>query len=118
MSLIIGSVLVILLILNFYLFPRATIYGDSMYPTLKEGQVVRCSRPHIWFSDFKEGAIYVYQSPNNDCLVIKRLVRVGDNPPRTKFWFLGDNLRVSVDSREYGYVSRDALVGKVLLKQK
>ena len=50
-----------------------------------------------------------------DFVVIKRLKHVGINQrtAEVKLWFLGDNLNDSIDSRRYGWIEKDKVIGEV-----
>jgi signal peptidase I len=74
---------------------------------------------HVWP---KRGSIVVIEEPNSDLLAIKRVaarpgdvIRTTDGPirlGRTEAWLLGDDRAVSRDSRSYGPVDLDNLVGR------
>ena len=86
-----------------YLVPRLyLVMGDSMCPTLSEGDVVMGFKPRP-DAPLKDSAIYGYRLPwDKNKWVIKRLMhQVGD-----KCFFQGDNPGNSVDSRDYGLVDR------------
>jgi len=99
-------------IISEFLLPQALVHGDSMYPTLVEGDVLRASRIPIIFRKFKVGSIYIFKSPKEDKLVIKRLTHIEEN----KLYFLGDNPCVSYDSRDYGLIEKKDVIAKVLYK--
>ncbi len=70
----------------------------------------------------RRGSIVVFREPGTDTLAIKRVAaRPGDririsqgilHLAPDEAWLLGDNLGPSVDSRRYGPVPVDALVGR------
>ncbi len=77
--------------------------GMSMYPTLKPTDVFI-----IWPflpCRLEEGKVYIY-TVNNE-LVVKRLIAYHSG----LCWFEGDNSKNSRDSRSYGWVPRDQVVG-------
>lgn len=81
------------------------VRGEGMYPTLEKGQLVVILRA----SRFKIGDIVVFLHGSSE--KIKRVWGVeGDF-----LYVLGDNPRFSIDSRQYGYVRRDSVVGTVVL---
>ena len=106
--------LVLALIVLGAIFPLVKICGNSMHPTLKDGEF------HIGFRPFCRkkliiGAFYVYQPPYEEGkFVIKRLVALYKVGNKDYCYFLGDNPSESYDSRQYGLVSCNYAVAKVL----
>ena len=113
MSVLIGIVLLIVIVaIIVYLFPLAKVSGCSMYPTLKDGQIVLCSRLPVLFKKFADNNIYVYHSPmDKNKLVVKRLAYQSE----LGLLFLGDNPNESLDSRFYGGVNAENIVAKVII---
>lgn len=125
MILIIISILLgvaALLYLLLYLFPIITIAGDSMYPTFVEGERVIGSRLFDK-TDCKEGRIYVIHLRDDEngepYLIIKRLYRkvFSEKDNEFYYYFLGDNRKVSADSRVYGLFSSDRVVAEIIGKK-
>lgn len=100
------------------------ISGESMAPTLKSGQRAlflkgsprRSSRTDVGIDDKWLGQIVLIQRINNlgarDFYQVKRIRDIKDG----KFFVTGDNLEYSTDSREFGWLSADEIVGKMLFK--
>lgn len=104
---IIVSILVIAGVLLF-LFPYIEVCGESMYPTYKDGEIIRGYRIH---KKLQVGDVVVYRCPTDNKKVIKRVCGVdGSN---SLYFFLGDNREYSYDSRHYGCVSKSSIVCKV-----
>jgi type IV secretory pathway protease TraF len=71
----------------------------------------------------RRGSIVVFREPNSAILAIKRVAAGPGDRVRVpagilhlgpdEAWLLGDNAAVSVDSRRYGPVTLEALVGRV-----
>ncbi|HEX8001186.1 MAG TPA: nickel-type superoxide dismutase maturation protease [Mycobacteriales bacterium] len=82
---------------------RLAVNGVSMIPTLAPGEwvVVRRTRTPA------PGSAVVVKRP--DRYVVKRAVRVADGG----WWVEGDNAAASDDSRTFGPVPADAIVGEV-----
>jgi len=80
------------------------VKGDGMYPTLEKGQLVLIRRRSI----LKVNDIIVFV--HNGAEKVKRITGIEGN----FLYVLGDNPRYSTDSRHYGYVSRDAVIGTLI----
>jgi signal peptidase I len=113
--LIIG--ILILIPLSFKIFPIIQVCGDSMLPTLKDGEVYFAKRV-LRKNHLKEGSIYIYKSPAKEDhkYVIKRLTLI--NPYNGKLYFEGDNAEASFDSRSYGFIDRSRVIAKLVYKER
>lgn len=95
-----------------YFFEIVVVRGDSMYPTLKDGNIILMKK-RVKISDLEVGAVYVYTNPyGQSCvkrcaskLLIGHVIYV---------WFLGDNAEDSADSRHHGHIKYQDIEGKVL----
>ncbi|MGW3229805.1 nickel-type superoxide dismutase maturation protease [Kitasatospora sp. NPDC001095] len=80
-----------------------------MVPTLREGDrlLVRYGAP------IRPGAVVVFRHPfQQDLLVVKR---AAERRPKG-WWLLSDNRPVDSDSRSYGAVPDELVLGRVLLR--
>lgn len=84
---------------------RFTIYGKSMLPVLKDSQDVLTVN---WFFKPKIGDIVVIKHDNIE--MIKRIKKIVSN----RVWIEGDNIEESTDSRNFGPIKIDQIVGKVI----
>ena len=114
------------------------ITGDSMYPTLKNKERIVVEKVTYKSRTPKRGEIVVFRSlQNENIFLIKRVVAVpGDNfesqnenlgslgvleefrqtpIPVNHFAVMGDNREESFDSRMFGLVPLDNLVGKAFV---
>ena len=107
---IIVTVMVVILII-FYLFPIIQVCGDSMSPTYKDKEYLIGCRIH---TKPKVGEVYVFKSPERNACVIKRISMIDTRGKKPQYYVLGDNSRVSNDSRYYGYLSSRSLVCKII----
>ena len=158
---IVVAVALVLLIVNFVAKPY-TVKGDSMDPTLKDGERVLVNLFGYKFGDIKNGNVIVFHA-NKESDYVKRVIGTsGDNVeykkdklfvngkeveepyldsnkknkqyeyitgsfetkdlnqvdgknkiPEDKLLVLGDNREVSKDSRSFGLIDEDQVVGKV-----
>lgn len=88
-------------------FTRVRIVGPSMEPTMRNGDwwFVRRTRR------LRPGDAALMVHPRRpEALVVKRLVR---RDPEG-WWVLGDNAEMSEDSRQFGPVPQDLIVGRLV----
>lgn len=120
---IIGIILItIILFLFSRRFTIVRINGNSMLPTFKHGQIRVVDRKYInvYYKDIiKNGMsvltnkIFVIYTPSN-VYAIKRLKYVSETPAGIYYWFEGDNADNSEDSRHYGFLQQDDIIGEVI----
>jgi signal peptidase I len=110
------------LALKLFVFDFMIAQGNSMEPAVKNGAVLvvsrlryglrlpwrqeylfRWSKPKVW-------EVVVFYTPSGE-LAVKRCVALTE---RDSFIAEGDNAAASYDSRSYGPVSVDNIIGKVL----
>jgi signal peptidase I len=103
---------------------RVAVAEESMAPTLLSGDWLLLD-PIVdrWP---RRGSVVVFREPDTEILAIKRVAaRPGDRVriaagilhlAADEAWLLGDNGAVSLDSRRYGPVPLDALVGRAWLR--
>ena len=90
-------------------FTTIAIAGSSMEPTLRAGQWWLVRRT----SDVQPGQIIVFWHPIRiDLLTVKRV----DHRQAGGWWVLGDNADASDDSRFFGLVTPDRVVGRLVLR--
>ena len=110
------------LIMKLFLFYFMIAEGHSMMPTIKPGKVLLVSKLNYglrlpgtgtyllrWASP-KKNDVVVFITPFGEIAV----KRCGEVFPDNNFYALGDNGPQSYDSRSYGPVPMDNVVGKVL----
>ncbi len=144
-----GKILIIgimIFFINKFLFQLCFIKGDSMSPTLKNGQVIIVKKFKL---DFQYGDIVIIKK--NDKIIVKRLVGLPNdrikidgylyvndtkmdgyyiedrgeiineiNLRENEYFVLGDNINNSVDSRnhEIGIIYRDEIIGKKIFNSR
>lgn len=85
--------------------------GNSMYPTLKNGEGVLVDKSP---KTIEVGDIVLARHPIEQITdVIKRVREINE---RGHYFLVGDNLEKSVDSRDYGAVTREYIKGKVVAR--
>ncbi len=89
----------------------AIVAGDSMEPALSAGDRLLCRR--VLAADVVPGQVLVLERPDRPgLLLVKRAVRRDHDG----WWVEGDNATASDDSRLFGAVPDDHVVGRVLLR--
>ena len=86
------------------------VVGDSMEGTISEGDLIIYKKTNRKNLDLNIGDIVVASHPTiKNKLIIKRIYKIHQN----KFDLRGDNSLSSTDSREWGLIELDLIVGKV-----
>jgi len=86
------------------------VVGNSMEGILSEGDLITYKKIDQKNPDLKIGDLVIAFHPKiKSKLIIKRIYRVYKN----KFDLRGDNFLSSTDSREWGLIELDLIVGKV-----
>ena len=88
------------------LLRRILVEGDSMRPTLEPGDRVVCVRARR----VSTGDLVAVHDPRDGRLLVKRVATVD---PLT---VVGDNAEASTDSRAFGTLDADHVVGKVVYR--
>lgn len=85
---------------------RVRVVGPSMEPVLRNGQLCWARR-----GGRRPGRIAVLTAPGRpDLVVVKRLIRQG----AAGWWVEGDNSEASTDSRSFGEVPDDRILGTLI----
>ncbi|MDR1410920.1 MAG: signal peptidase I [Spirochaetaceae bacterium] len=123
--------LLVAVLMKFFLFDFLIASGRSMQPAIRNGTVLVINRLAYGFrlpgtgkyllrwSLPKTGDVVVFVTPQGS-IAVKRCAELSEPPAESKsgipprFIALGDNSLDSYDSRSYGPVPADMIVGKVL----
>ena len=109
------------LVLKLFVFDFIIAQGQSMEPAIKNGTILIISRLRyglrvpflqkyvIRWAQPKKGEVVIFYSPSGELAVKRCAGAAGD-----VFFAEGDNELSSYDSRSYGPVSADKIIGKVL----
>lgn len=84
------------------------IFGNSMIPTFLDGDYVLV---WVWFGKLKKDDIVVARNKKG-LIIIKRIQSIENE----KYFLVGDNAKESTDSRDFGFVTKKDILGKVLFK--
>lgn len=79
-----------------------------MEPTIKSKQMVLASGLFYLFKKPRIGDIVAFRE--KDKVFIKRIQRV----VRDKYFLTGDNRKDSLDSRTFGFISQEQILGKII----
>jgi nickel-type superoxide dismutase maturation protease len=86
---------------------RFLVSGDSMKPTLENGQFVLVDpKPSV----VSEGDIVICRHPTMDLELVKRVMVLEEG----RFFVQGDNVKESSDSRQFGWLTKEHICGKVV----
>lgn len=91
------------------LLSKVKVVGHSMEPSIIDGQTVLVSSFPYLFSKPKISDIVVLKKEK---YIIKRITKIREN----KIFVVGDNKKDSTDSRKFGWVDKNKILGKVILK--
>lgn len=90
----------------------AIIDETSMLPVLRPGQIVLVE---LNCDDYYAGEIVVAKHPFSDYLIVKQLNHVISYGQEDKYFLVGVNQIESIDSRHFGPLTREHMVGKVVV---
>ncbi len=89
---------------------RYRVEGNSMLPTLKNGEEVLVKTGKI----LQIGDIVVANHPfKQSVIIIKRIEKISTSG---KLFLVGDNPSESTDSRNFGEISAEEIIGKVVCR--
>ncbi|GAA2256306.1 MULTISPECIES: nickel-type superoxide dismutase maturation protease [Kitasatospora] len=92
-------------------FGVVDVAGPSMRPILRDGDQVLVH----YGARIRPGAVVLFRHPlRQDLLVVKRAA----GRRRGGWWLMSDNPLVVTDSREYGAVPDELVLGRVLLRMR
>ena len=81
-----------------------------MFPAVRSGQVVVVNRFAYLASGPAVGDVLVFRLPGSEQLMVKRVFEIVEGP---RYVMIGDNQGESLDSRHFGSLARDNIVGRV-----
>jgi nickel-type superoxide dismutase maturation protease len=93
------------------LLGKFKVVGHSMEPQIKTGQLVLVSNISYLFKSPKINDIVAFRD-NGGKVLIKRIIKIESG----EYFVEGDNKNDSLDSRKFGGISKDKIIGEVILK--
>lgn len=81
-----------------------------MKPTLQEGSIVIVNKLAYLFKNPQVGEIVALKKPGSREVIIKRVSRV----EKGKYFVIGDNKEQSTDSRKFGMLTKNDIIGKII----
>lgn len=89
---------------------RFKISGHSMEPLIKNKSTVLATNVLYLFTSPKVNDIIIFEK--NKKYFVKRI----SNIKNKKYFVIGDNMKDSLDSRKFGSILRNQILGKVIFK--
>ena len=84
-----------------------------MEPFYKEGDFVFVNGLSYWMSYPKvKDVVVLYHPAENHRLLLKRIMKTGKSKRGLVYWVEGINKEKSSDSRDFGWISKERIVGK------
>ena len=107
---------------------RFTVSGNSMFPTLRQGQDILSfnwaylgRKPKVGDivvvrvkSEKVVPAVTIRQTGGGRGKVIREIVKRVQKTHGRRVFVIGDNPKESTDSRDFGFINKDQIVGKVI----
>ena len=95
---------------------RFRVTGVSMSPSLKDGEeiIAQIKAYHLQVND----VVVLYHPLRSNLIILKRIKQIMVDPDeeKKKYFVQGDNLSASTDSRHFGWVNEDLIIGKVICR--
>lgn len=118
----------------FFTFKTIVVQGESMEPTFVEGEKVLVSKAYWLVGGVERNDIVVVRDQETGDMLIKRVYALGGESvdvlnapenwsirqgeftvPKGQVYLLGDNYGASQDSRHFGPIDAERIVGKVVI---
>ena len=98
-----------------YLFEISFLEGDSMLPTFNKNLTVALIDKFspIWFRPKLNQIVIVNLNGIEICKRIKKIKTIEKN---ILIWIEGDNKKNSFDSRNFGWIKKEFIIGNVLIE--
>lgn len=113
-----------IVIIRIFVFSAVRVSGISMLPTLQDEQIIFVNKMAYWKNAPQNGDIVIVREPIDNIQVVKRIVgtpgtaiTIEDKTfilKEDEYYIEGDNRDNSIDSRAYGPIRSERIVGKVI----
>lgn len=113
-----------IVIIRIFVFSAVRVSGISMLPTLQDKQIIFVNKMAYWKNAPQNGDIVIVREPIDNIQVVKRIVgtpgatiTIEDKTFMLKedeYCIEGDNRDNSIDSRVYGPIRSERIIGKVI----
>lgn len=87
------------------------VLDDSMSPSISEGDFVILNQFVYYYRKPRIGDVVICRNLKEERDIVKRIIKVDDE--NNRYWIEGDNKEKSIDSREFGWIKRSKILGKV-----
>lgn len=113
-----------IVIIRVFVFSAVRVSGISMLPTLQDEQIIFVNKMAYWKNAPQNGDIVIVREPIDNIQVVKRIVgtpgtaiTIEDKTfilKEDEYYIEGDNRDNSIDSRAYGPIRSERIIGKVI----
>ncbi len=113
-----------IVIIRIFVFSAVRVSGISMLPTLQDKQIIFVNKTAYWKNAPQNGDIVIVREPIDNVQVVKRIVgtpgaaiTIEDKTfilKEDEYYIEGDNRDNSIDSRAYGPIRSERIIGKVI----
>ena len=113
-----------IVIIRIFVFSAVRVSGISMLPTLQDEQIIFVNKMAYWENAPQNGDIVIVREPIDNIQVVKRIVgtpgtaiTIEDKTfilKEDEYYIEGDNRDNSIDSRAYGPIRSERIIGKVI----
>lgn len=113
-----------IVIIRIFVFSAVRVSGISMLPTLQDEQIIFVNKTAYWKNAPQNGDIVIVREPIDNIQVVKRIVgtpgtaiTIEDKTfilKEDEYYIEGDNRDNSIDSRAYGPIRSERIIGKVI----
>ncbi len=121
----IALVVALAIFARIFVIDAAVVEGKSMLPRYRSGEVVviieaayglrgASGRYFFRWGEPKEGDVVAAVRPDNGERVIKRIGEIRGDKGSPSYFLVGDNGLESIDSRDFGPLSLNDIIGKVV----
>jgi signal peptidase I len=105
-------------------FKKIEVRGDSMSPNYNDGDwllfrlLPAKSKAKSKAQELVGKVVLIQRQSENgtDFLQVKRVIKVSGRNNETEIWVEGDNKGASTDSRSWGPLDSDEVIGKIILR--